>query len=101
MLLPPKGSLKSDDFVFSDEVSHSKPEPVVFETARSKLGLEFKELVHIGDRESNDITGPKNLGMHAVLCTAAIDRGSGNSRADAVFKNYADLPEIIDQIANK
>lgn len=90
-----------DDFVFSDEVSHSKPEPVVFETARSKMGLEFNELVHIGDRESNDITGPKNLGMYAVLCTAAIDRDSANTRADAMFRDYADLPEIINQIANR
>ena len=84
-----------DVFIFSDEIGHSKPEPSVFLAACKGLGVEPDELVHIGDREHNDILGPKKLGVHAILCTTAIDRGSNNTKADAVFSNYRELYKII------
>ncbi|MBC8184117.1 HAD family hydrolase [candidate division KSB1 bacterium] len=87
-----------DVFVFSDEQGFSKPDVRVFNAASDGLGIELNELVHIGDREHNDIIGPKKLGMGAVLCTAAIDRGSNNTQADAIFKDYKDLPKIIETI---
>ncbi len=84
-----------DFFVFSDEVGHSKPHPSVFDAASKGLGVELKEIVHIGDREHNDILGPKKAGMGAILCTAAIDRGSENTQADAQFNDYSQLTEIF------
>jgi putative hydrolase of the HAD superfamily len=53
------------------------------------------ELVHIGDREHNDIAGPKDLGARAILLTAAIDRGSNNTRADAVCTQAGQLAAAI------
>jgi malate/lactate dehydrogenase len=35
------------------------------------------------------------VGARAVLITAAVDRGSAHTRADAVCRNFAQLPEII------
>ncbi|MBN2013340.1 HAD family hydrolase [candidate division KSB1 bacterium] len=90
-----------DVFVFSDEVGHSKPEPIVFETVCQKLNVEPGEIVHIGDREHNDILGPKRLGARAVLCTAAINRGSEHTKADARFSDYSKLEQIIDNLNNK
>ena len=87
-----------DVFIFSDEQGFSKPEAKVFQAASAGLGIELNELVHVGDRENNDIIGPKKLGMRAVLCTAAIDRGSNNTQADAIFKDYKILPKIIETI---
>jgi len=87
-----------DVFIFSDEIRCSKPEPKVFQAAKAGLGFEFDELVHIGDREHNDIIGPKKMGMNAVLCTAAIDRGSGNTKADAIFNDYTELPNLIETL---
>jgi HAD superfamily hydrolase (TIGR01549 family) len=87
-----------DVLIFSDEIGCSKPEPDIFEAACNGLGVRFRELVHIGDREQNDIVGPQEMGIRAVLCTAAVDRGSDNTLADAVFKNYSDLPEIIEKM---
>ena len=85
-----------DHFVFSDEIGNSKPQPIVFESAITKFGVKPNELIHIGDREHNDIIGPKNVGMHALLCTAAIDRGgSENTQADAIFSDYKELPSVI------
>ncbi len=88
-----------DHFVFSDEIGRSKPQPIVFESAYTNLGVNPNELIHIGDREHNDIIGPKNAGMNALLCTAAIDRGgSENTKADAIFSDYKDLPKIIESL---
>ena len=85
-----------DHFVFSDEIGNSKPQPIVFESAYNSFGIKPNELIHIGDREHNDIIGPKNAGINALLCTAAIDRGgSENTKADAIFSDYKDLPSII------
>ncbi|MBD3289163.1 HAD-IA family hydrolase, partial [candidate division KSB1 bacterium] len=89
-----------DVLIFSDEIGKSKPEPVMFYSACQRLGVQLDELVHIGDREHNDIAGPKNLGARAILCTAAIDRGSSKTKADAMFKNYQELPSLIEKLAS-
>ena len=85
-------------FVFSDEVGCSKPHECVFNAAKKGLGVEFNEIVHIGDREHNDILGPNKMGMHSILCLAALDRGSSRNNANAFFTNYNELPEIIENM---
>jgi putative hydrolase of the HAD superfamily len=85
-------------FVFSDEVGCSKPHECVFKAAKKGLNVEYNEIVHIGDREHNDILGPEKMGMKSILCLAAIDRGSDPQRADAFFKNYNELPAIIEKL---
>jgi putative hydrolase of the HAD superfamily len=85
-------------FVFSDEVACSKPHECVFNAAKEGLGVEFNEIAHIGDREHNDILGPEKMGMKSILCLAALDRGSDPNRADAFFKDYSELPSIIEKL---
>lgn len=85
-------------FVFSDEIRHSKPEPAVFQAAFKGFDIKPGELVHIGDREHNDIAGSQPLGAKAILCAAAIDRDSGNTKAEAIFSDYKDLPSIIEKL---
>ncbi len=87
-----------DSFVFSDEIGCAKPESLVFEQSFKNFNVQPHEVVHIGDREHNDILGPKKMGMKAVLCTASLDRGSERTQADAVFNDYRKLPEIIEKI---
>ena len=86
-------------FVFSDEVGWSKPAPQVFQRAAELMGCRLDEMVHIGDRERNDVDGPKSLGARAVLFTAAIDRGSAGTQADAVCTACHFLPDIIESLA--
>jgi putative hydrolase of the HAD superfamily len=82
-------------FVFSDEVGASKPSLQVFRQASLGLGLPPWQIVHIGDRESNDVEGPLTIGMRAILFTGIIDRGSSKTRANAVCRNFRDLPAIV------
>jgi putative hydrolase of the HAD superfamily len=84
-----------DVFIFSDEIGRSKPDISVFNAAIEAFGIKPAELVHIGDREHNDIDGPHQAGARAVLCTAVIDRGSGVTKAEAQFDDFSMLPDII------
>ncbi|MDH5750485.1 MAG: HAD family hydrolase, partial [Rhodospirillales bacterium] len=79
-------------FAFSDEVGHSKPHPDMFKCAASQLGVDFSEMVHIGDRDHNDVKGPQALGMKAVLFTASRDVDRETTSADAICASHAELP---------
>ena len=57
-------------FAFSDEVGRSKPHRAMFDAAARELGVPLERMVHIGDRDHNDVKGPQALGMKAVLFTA-------------------------------
>ncbi len=87
-----------DAFVFSDEVGASKPAPHVFHEAARRLGVAVEGLVHIGDREANDIVGPLGVGAGGVLYTGVVDRGSSDTRAHAVCRHHDDLPSILQRL---
>ncbi|NOZ40374.1 MAG: HAD family hydrolase, partial [Planctomycetes bacterium] len=86
-------------FAFSDEVGNSKPHRAMFASAAEQLGVEIEQMIHIGDRDHNDIQGPHALGMKAVLFTATRDVDRDNTAADAICQRYSDLPGIIDLLA--
>ena len=88
-----------DGFAFSDEVGHSKPHRSMFESAARQMGVAMEEMVHIGDRDHNDVKGPQKLGMKAILfiATRAVDKDK--TSAEAVCERHADLPGIIDRLA--
>jgi putative hydrolase of the HAD superfamily len=86
-----------DVFVFSDEAGAAKPSQVVFRRAISEFDIEPDELIHIGDRETNDVEGPLDFGSHGILYTGVIDRGgSHKSRASAVYRHHDQLTGILD-----
>lgn len=84
-----------DTFVFSDEAGASKPSPRVFRLAAEGLGVAPEALVHVGDREANDVVGPHGVGARAILYTGAVDRGADRTRADAVARDLRELPGIL------
>ncbi len=88
-----------DGFVFSDEIGCSKPDPRMFHAAAEQLGVDLGRMVHIGDRDHNDVKGPQALGMKAVLFTAVRDVDEKTTSADAICRDHADLPAIIDRLA--
>lgn len=82
-------------FVFSDEIGVAKPSQAVFRQASLGLGYPPNQIAHVGDRESNDIAGPRAAGMRAILFTGIKDRGATRTQADAVCHSYRDLPEVV------
>lgn len=82
-------------FLFSDEVRVSKPSSRVFRQAALGFDIVPGNIVHVGDRESNDIAGPLAVGMKAILFTGVVDRGSVKTRAHAVCRKFTELPGLI------
>lgn len=88
-------------FVFSNEIGISKPAPAVFRQAAIGLDISPPNLVHIGDRESNDVDGPLANNMKAILYTGVKDRRNslnGQTRASAVCDDHGKLPLIIKRL---
>ena len=83
-------------FAFSDEVGCSKPDPRMFRSAAEQLDVPLSEVVHIGDREHNDIGGAHSVGARAVLLAISRDTDLPGNTADAVCRDYGDLPAIIE-----
>ena len=86
-------------FAFSDEVGRSKPHRAMFEAAARQLGVEFFQMVHVGDRDHNDVKGPQALGAKAILFTASRDNDKATTSADAICERHADLPALVDRLA--
>lgn len=82
-------------FIFSDEIRAAKPSSAVFRQASIGLDVSPTQIVHVGDRESNDVAGPLAIGMKAILFTGIVDRGSQQTRAHAVCHRFPDLPNIV------
>jgi putative hydrolase of the HAD superfamily len=85
-------------FIFSDEFGRSKPAPEVFHRAAELAKCPVGGLLHVGDREHNDIAGPQGVGARAVLLTAGIDRGSAATKADRICTDYRELSGIIESM---
>ena len=88
-------------FAFSDEVGYSKPQRAMFESACGQIGVGLDEIVHIGDRDHNDIKGPHALGAKGILFTGSRPADKDNTTADAICENYRDLPGIVDELAGR
>ena len=57
-------------------------------------------MIHVGDRELNDVQGAQALGMKAILFTGARDESrEKGSQADAIAKDYAELSVLIETIS--
>lgn len=88
-------------FAFSDEVGYSKPHRAMFESACGQIGVGLDEIVHIGDRDHNDIKGPHALGAKGILFIGSRPADRNNTTADAICENYSDLPGIVDALAGR
>ena len=49
----------------------------MFESAARQMGVAIEEMVHVGDRDHNDVKGPQKLGMKAILFVAHPRRRHG------------------------
>lgn len=85
-------------FSFSDEVGCSKPARAMFAAAAQQLGVELCDIVHVGDRDHNDVKGAQAAGMKAILFHAVRDRDRASTSADALCGSAAELPQTIERL---
>jgi HAD superfamily hydrolase (TIGR01549 family) len=85
-------------FAFSDEVGCSKPAPKAFHAVAEDLGIDLSEIVHIGDRERKDVDGAHHVGAKAIYTSVIKDRGSAETKAEALCTDYKDLVSIVNSL---
>jgi putative hydrolase of the HAD superfamily len=82
-----------DAIVTSSQVGLRKPHPDIFRRILGVLGVEPQEAVFVGDKLREDVYGPKELGMRAVLTrqfrSEDVDPAKGTP--DAVIDSLAEL----------
>lgn len=81
--------------VFSDEVGVAKPQALMFETAARGLGVDPRDLLHIGDLEPTDIAGARAVGAVSALFVGDNANHLDGTQADHVFRTW---PEFIDRL---
>lgn len=53
--------------LFSSDIGRRKPHPEIFHRALNALSLRPEEVIFVGDRMREDVLGPQQLGIRAVL----------------------------------
>ena len=87
------------DFAFlAEDVGASKPAPDMFEAAISLVGVDAREIVHVGDNPDHDIHPARALGMCTVWMNSQSQRWPGGPPADQVIENLRQLPAAIARI---
>lgn len=88
-----------EGFAFSDEVGRSKPHRAMFDALSTALRVPHHAMVHVGDREHNDVAGAHAAGLRAILFAGTRDRDLATTRADAVCLRHAELPAVVARLA--
>jgi len=81
--------------VFSDEVGVRKPGLEIFRRALDGLREMPSGLVHVGDDVEADVAGARGAGMRAIWYNNGSSAGSDPGGADAVIRDFADLPPLL------
>ena len=87
--------------VISEEVGIRKPRPEIFEAVAEGLGLEPREILHVGDSLEADIAGAAAVGMRTVWLTRRIREPEAKlaryrgPRPDFALDDLRDLPVLM------
>jgi len=84
--------------VTSAELGVRKPYPWIFLYTLRMLKVSSNECVFVGNSIKNDVLGPKNIGMKAVLVDREDAYKEANCAADFKIKNLEELPEVLERI---
>jgi len=84
-----------DVIVISGQVGHGKPDPRVFQSALSQLGVTASEAVMVGDNAMRDIGGAQDMGIGGIwvrreqqLCPPAIS-------PNATINSLTEIAELL------
>jgi len=56
-----------DFAVTSKEVGADKPNPLIFQTALQRAGVDASEAIHVGDQYKIDVVGARGVGINPIL----------------------------------
>ena len=83
-----------DTVVIAGELGSAKPDPLIFQTACTRLHVAAAEALHVGDRLDVDAVGAQHAGLHGVW----LDRCGAEAAVEPgvhVIESLSDLPELL------
>ena len=84
-----------DELVYTSDLPHSKPHESVFREVASRLDVGVEECVMIGDRQIDDVSGAKAVGMRAVWRRNDYGFPTADAVPDAVVDRVSELPAFL------
>jgi putative hydrolase of the HAD superfamily len=92
-----------DGAVYTSEIPWTKPAPEAFRAAMDAVGVDDPaRCVYVGDRLYDDIWGAANAGMRTIHVPhsdiPAEQVGHSEGTPDAVARELADIPELLDSL---
>ncbi|MCA9831630.1 MAG: HAD family hydrolase [Dehalococcoidia bacterium] len=86
-----------DALVFSSQVGVRKPHAAIYEAALRELAIEPTDALFVGDRLREDVLGPRQLGMRAVL-THEFVQDAHSGEPDAIISRLVDLEGVLEHL---
>jgi len=84
-----------DELVYTSDLGRSKPHPLVFHEIASRLGVEPNVCVMIGDRQIDDVSGARAVGMRAIWRRNESGFPMSDVAPDATIDALAELPDLL------
>ena len=84
-----------DELVYTSDLQCSKPDPSVFREIASRLGVAPEMCVMIGDRQVDDVSGARAVGMRAIWRRNDSGFPAPLVAPDAVVDALAELPPLL------
>jgi putative hydrolase of the HAD superfamily len=84
-----------DAIVYTSDLPHSKPHPSVFREIADRLRVAPRECVMIGDRQIDDVSGGKAVGMRGVWRRNDDGFPTSEVAPDAVVDRLGEVPALL------
>jgi len=84
-----------DELVYTSDLPHSKPHASVFREVSARLGVDPRECVMIGDRQVDDVSGAKGVGMRGVWRRNDSGFPTSDVVPDAMVDRVSDLLPLL------
>jgi putative hydrolase of the HAD superfamily len=84
-----------DELVYTSDLPHSKPHESVFREISGRLRVDPAACVMIGDRQIDDVSGAKAVGMRGVWRRNESGFPTWDGTPDAAVDRLAELPPLL------
>lgn len=85
-----------DDILISEEVGYEKPTTEIFSNSSTRLGIETKRLIFVGDEWNADIIGSYRAGFFPILTTEFNDDSPRDTNKEVKYEKINNLSELLE-----
>jgi putative hydrolase of the HAD superfamily len=84
-----------DELVYTSDLECSKPHPSVFREIATRLGVDPTDCAMIGDRQIDDVSGARAVGMRAIWRRNDSGFPTSDVAPDAIVDALSELPGLL------